>query len=72
MLIGAVIGLAVYSVLVVLNIAYIQHKVDRHNSALNGALARLKGRARVRLYYGQIVIKGIAFVSIGAVIGYFI
>lgn len=72
MLIGAVIGLAVHSVLVALNIAYLQQRVTQHNNALNGALAKIQGRARVRLHYGQIVIRGIPFVSIGAVIGYFI
>lgn len=69
MLIGAIIGLAIYSVIVVINLGMIRAEVNRHNNGISG---RLKGRARVIIHYGQIVITSIAWMSVGAVIGYFI
>lgn len=72
MLIGGLIGLAFYSVIALISMAYVQAEVNRYNNALGGSLARLTGRAKMTIDYGQIAIKAVAHVSIGAVIGYFI
>lgn len=70
MLIGGLIGLAIYSVISVLSIAHIQSQVNKHNS--NKLLVMANGRAKVTIDYGHNVIIAVACVSIGAVIGYFI
>lgn len=72
MLIGALIGLAIHSVIGLLAFCAVQSQVDRHNKALGGSLAKFTGEAKVHINYHVLIMSGVTFTSVGAVIGYFI
>jgi large-conductance mechanosensitive channel len=72
MLIGAVIGLAIYSVIVTFCFWTVQNQVDRYNNALDGNLAKLTGKSNMIINYPMLISGGVTFITVGAVICYFI
>lgn len=70
MLIGGLIGLAVYSAIGVVLMGLAQTKVDKHNQDQTRVM--LLGKAKVTVNWPQVAMSVAAFTSIGAVIGYFI
>jgi hypothetical protein len=70
MLIGALIGLGIYSVIALVLMGLAQTKVDKHNQDRSRVI--LLGKAKVTVNYPQVAMSAVAFTTIGAIISYFI
>ena len=69
MLIGAIIGFALSMTISAIAVAIAQSQVNEHNNSR--LLVAARGRAKLTINYGVIIIRTAMFTSIGAIIGYF-